>query len=207
MSVQFEFAPIPVPADRKRKVRYYARVVNRKAISTKEIVEEIERACTLTETDVYAVLDALNHSLARHLKEGKRIHLDGIGFFDITLACPETRDPKATRASKVKCKGVNFRMDKKLRYRMGDLKAERSKAGNHSAKLSDIEIDMRLTVFFEENLFLTRADLQSLCHMTRITAGRCINRLIAEKKLKNANTKSQPIYVPEPGNYHISANK
>lgn len=204
MAVQFEFAPIPTPSDRQKKVRYYARVVNKQLIDSDYIAKEIQVACSLTDIDVKAVLDALNRSLETHLKEGRRVHLRGIGYFDITLECPETRDPKKTRASSVHFKSVNFRADKELRYRIGNLKAIRSSAGNHSASLTEVEIDIRLTNFFAEHQVLTRADLQKVCAMTRITAVRCINRLIVEKKLKNINTKSQPIYVAVPGNYHVS---
>lgn len=203
MAVQFEFAPIPTPSDKKNKVRYYARVVNKQSVDTDWIAKEIQVACSLTDIDVKAVLNALNRSLETHLKEGRRVHLKGIGYFDVTLACPETRDPKKTRASSVGFKGVNFRADKELKYRIGDLRAIRSRAGNHSANLSEIEIDIRLTEFFAENQVLTRWELQKICAMTRITAVRCINRLIAEKKLKNINTKSQPIYLPVPGHYRV----
>lgn len=204
MAVQFEFAPIPTPSDRKKKVRYYARVINRQAVDSDDIAKEIQRACSLTDIDVIAVLEALNRSLEEHLKEGRRVHLKGIGYFDVTLECPETRDPKKTRASSVRFKSVNFRADKELKRRVGNLKAMRSSAGNHSASLTEVEIDLRLTDFFAEHQVLTRADLQKICSMTRITAVRYVNRLIAEKKLKNINTKSQPVYVPVPGHYRVS---
>lgn len=204
MAVQFEFAPIPIPSDRKKKVRYYARVVNKQLVDSDYIAKEIQHACSLTDIDVKAVLDALNRSLETHLKEGRRVHLRGIGYFDVTLECPETRDPKKTRASSVHFKSVNFRADKELKYRIGNLKAIRSSAGNHSASLTEVEIDLRLTEFFATHQVLTRVGLQKICSMTRITAIRCINRLIVEKKLKNINTKSQPIYTPVPGHYRVS---
>lgn len=75
------------------------------------------------------MLDALNRSLVGWLKDGWRVHIDGIGYFDVSLTAPETRNPKDTKASSVKFKNVNFRADKELRYRVAELKAERSKAG------------------------------------------------------------------------------
>ena len=94
------------------------------------------------------MLDALTRSLVGWLKDGWRVHIDGIGYFDVSLTAPETRNPKDTKASSVKFKNVNFRADKELRYRVAELKAERSKAGSHSAHLSEIEIDMKLTEFY-----------------------------------------------------------
>lgn len=205
MKVRFEFAPVPMPQNRKNKLRYYPRVVNRRLVKTDEITKEIQTACSLTEGDVVAVLRALSHSLSGYLMQGERVHLDGIGYFDVTLTCPETTDPKKTRASSVHYKGINFLPDKELKSKVGNLVAERAKSRTgRSAKLSDTTIDMRLTDYFEENTFLTRYDLQKVCQMTRTTAIRCLKRLVDEGKIKNKGLKNQPIYVPVPGHYRVS---
>lgn len=206
MKVQFEFAPIPQPQSKETKLRYYPRVVNRHLVKTREISAEIQHACSLTEIDVNAVLDALSRSLSNYLRQGNRVHLQGIGFFDVTLTCPETRDPKKMRPSQVTYKGVNFRPDKDLKSRIADLTAERGKVrNNRSASLSDTAIDKRLTEYFAEHPVLTRYDLQRVCQMTKITAIRCIRRLLGEGKIKNIGLKNQPIYVPVPGHYGVSA--
>lgn len=206
MKVQFEFAPIPQPQSKETKLRYYPRVVNRHLVKTREISAEIQHACSLTEIDVNAVLDALSRSLSNYLRQGNRVHLQGIGFFDVTLTCPETRDPKKMRPSQVTYKGINFRPDKDLKSRIADLTAERGKVrNNRSASLSDTAIDKRLTEYFAEHPVLTRYDLQRVCQMTKITAIRCIRRLLGEGKIKNIGLKNQPIYVPVPGHYGVSA--
>lgn len=206
MKVQFEFAPIPQPQSKETKLRYYPRVVNRHLVKTREISAEIQHACSLTEIDVNAVLDALSRSLSNYLRQGNRVHLQGIGFFDVTLTCPETQEPKKTRPSQVTYKGVNFRPDKDLKSRIADLTAERGKVrNNRSASLSDTAIDKRLTEYFAEHPVLTRYDLQRVCQMTKITAIRCIRRLLGEGKIKNIGLKNQPIYVPVPGHYEVSA--
>lgn len=206
MKVQFEFAPIPQPQSKETKLRYYPRVVNRHLVKTREISAEIQHACSLTEIDVNAVLDALSRSLSNYLRQGNRVHLQGIGFFDVTLTCPETQEPKKMRPSQVTYKGVNFRPDKDLKSRIADLTAERGKVrNNRSASLSDTAIDKRLTEYFAEHPVLTRYDLQRVCQMTKITAIRCIRRLLGEGKIKNIGLKNQPIYVPVPGHYGASA--
>lgn len=208
MKVQFEFAPIPQPQSKETKLRYYPRVVNRHLVKTREISAEIQHACSLTEIDVNAVLDALSRSLSNYLRQGNRVHLQGIGFFDVTLTAPETRDPKKMRPSQVTYKGVNFRPDKDLKSRIADLTAERGKVrNNRSASLSDTAIDKRLTEYFAEHPVLTRYDLQRVCQMTKITAIRCVRRLLGEGKIKNIGLKNQPIYVPVPGHYGGSADQ
>ena len=50
-------------------------------MSTAQLRARIQKRCTLTETDVIAVLDALSHAMGEELADGKQVHLDGIGFF------------------------------------------------------------------------------------------------------------------------------
>ena len=56
---------------------------------TAQLRRFIQEYCSLTETDVSAVLDALSHFMGRELGEGRQVHLDGIGYFRPTLTCTE----------------------------------------------------------------------------------------------------------------------
>ncbi len=96
---------------------------------------------------------------------------------------------------------MKFRADQKLKNEIGAVKVKALKADEHSAKLSDEEIDRRLTNYFATRPFMTRNDFQSVCGMMRTTAMRHIRRLRTEGKLKNEGTIQQPIYVPAPGYY------
>ena len=97
--------------------------------------------------------------------------------------------------------GGKFRADQKLKNEIGTIKAKALKANEHSAKLTDKEIDRRLTNYFATRPFMTRNDFQSVCGMMRTTAMRHIRRLRTEGKLKNEGTMLQPIYVPVSGYY------
>ena len=136
--------------------------------STDELRRDIQARCSLTETDVTAVLDAVSHVMGRELAEGRQ---------------------------------VKFRADQKLKNEIGTIKAKALKANEHSAKLTDKEIDRRLTNYFATRPFMTRNDFQSVCGMMRTTAMRHIRRLRTEGKLKNEGTMLQPIYVPVSGYY------
>ena len=57
--------------------------------STDELRRDIQARCSLTETDVTAVLDAVSHVMGRELAEGRQVHLDGIGYFRVSLTTIE----------------------------------------------------------------------------------------------------------------------
>ena len=65
----------------------------------------------------------------------------------------------------------------------------------HSQKLSDKEIDRRLTGYFSTHQFLTRESFQVLCGMMRSTAQLHIRLLRSEGKLENAGKLNLPIHV------------
>ena len=200
MAVKFEFYESPNTIGTRKK-RYHARVVNRERISTDHLAQEIHHSSSLTVVDIKATIIALSEKLAYHLKDGARVHIEGIGYFHISLTCPETPTPHSTRANNVKFKSVTFRADKYLKKQLADVKTERSKYKPHSIPVTNEEIDKGLTEYFLTHSVLTRRDFEQLFTLTRATAGRYITRLAKEKKLCNISIPHNPIYEPMPGFY------
>ena len=161
--------------------------------------------CSLTETDVSAVLDALSHAMGEELAEGRQVHLDGIGYFHPTLTCTEEiKEDTKRKNTKVRLKGIKFRADQELRSEIGNVKLKNIKHNGHSNKLSDEEIDSRLTIYFSQHHMMTRSDFQRVCGMMKSTAMGHIRRLRGEGKLKNIGLQNQPIYAPNVGYYGIT---
>ena len=64
-----------------------------KSVSTydaKRLAKDIEKECTVSETDVIAVLNAIPNVMTRYLAEGHSVKLDGIGSFFLTFECKKT---------------------------------------------------------------------------------------------------------------------
>ena len=60
-----------------------------------------------------ATLEELKYEVAQCLKEGKKVHIDGLGYLQVTLSCEEEiRDPKDKRVHKVKLKAIKFKADR-----------------------------------------------------------------------------------------------
>lgn len=198
MAIQFEFYESPNTIGTRKK-RYHARVVNWQNVTTDRLAEEIHASCTLTVADIKATIISLSEKLAQHLQDGERVHIEGLGYFHVSLACPETRTPKSTRAGQVKVKSVTFRADQQLKSRMVTVKMSRSKIKIHSAQWGEEALEEELTTYFRTNPVLTRRLFQFEFSLTRTTAGRILNRLREENKLKNISTRFNPIYIPAPG--------
>ena len=207
MSIEYDFYRNPNSQGTNKK-RYHARVVSGDRISTDELAEEIQNECSLTVADVKAVLIALGDKLAKHLGEGNRVHLEGIGHFQVNLKCKEeVRSTHAIRSENVEFKSVSYRADNDLKKHLRSQKIQRSPKKVHSIAMTEEEIDQALTEYFKTHETLTRHQFQTLCTQLKSTAHRILQKLVKDGKLRNVATPHSPVYMPANGYYTSVAEK
>ena len=201
MPIQYEFYRNPTSQGTNKK-RYHARVVPAGRISTDRLAKEIQKECTLTVADVKSVLIALADKMSEHLGEGRKVHLEGIGYFQVNLHCKEeVRTMHGARSENIEFKNVSFRADVDLKDSLKKQKIHRSRNKPHSMPMTDKEIDEKLTEHFASKAILTRRDFQFLCLQVKPTACRMLRKLVEDGKLKNISTPRNPVYVPDNGHY------
>lgn len=197
MAILFDWYETPKTKDKQgEELTLHPRIKLNGSVTTAELRRYIQEYCSLTETDVSAVLDALSHFVGRELGEGRQVHLDGIGYFCPALTCTEPVTLETKRKStKVKLKGINFRPDKALRSEIGNIKVSPLKMRTlNKKKLTLDEIKLRIVNFLKTKDFLTRSDVQTICGMTRTTASRTVKQLCDEGVLENRGLMKQPVY-------------
>lgn len=195
MTAQYDFYKNPSPKDSKKRTRYHARVVPYGTTDTKDLAQQIHSRCTVTPADVKAVLSSLSDVIIEELKGGNRVHIDGLGFLQITLQCPSVQSPKEIRAESIHFKSVAFRPEAELKKRLRTTDFERVPDKNHSSELTEARIDLLLSSYFSTHPHMTRSDFQSLCGYTRSTANRRLKELREAGKLKNIGAKRASLYV------------
>lgn len=201
MSILYEFYRNPNSQGTNKK-RFHARVVPCGKVSTDQLAKEIQKESSLTEADVKAVLVSLADKLAEHLGEGRKVHLDGIGYFSVNLKCKEeVRSTTGARSENIEFKSVAFRADAELKNELKKQKIRRSKNKPHSVPLSEEVIDKKLTEHFSEHPILTRHLFQFMFNQRQSTASRMIKQMVEKGKLKNVGTPRNPVYVPDNGYY------
>ena len=197
MSIEYDFYRNPNSQGTNKK-RYHARVVSSDRITTDELAEEIQNECSLTVTDVKAVLIALGNKLAKHLGDGSKVHLEGIGYFQVNLQCKEeVCTTRSVRSENVEFKSVSYRADNELKKHLKKQKIQRSQTKIHSVEMTEEEIDQKLTDYFKTNDTLTRSQFEVLCTQVKSTAHRILQKLVKDGKLKNVSTKQHPVYMPD----------
>ena len=79
MAILFDWYENPKTKDKQgEELTLHPRIKLNGSTTTDELRRHIQEYCSLTETDVLAVLDALSHFVGRELGEGRQVHLDGM---------------------------------------------------------------------------------------------------------------------------------
>jgi nucleoid DNA-binding protein len=167
-----------------------------------QLAQFIHEVSTLSTADVKASLIALVEVMAGEMASGRRIHLDGLGYFNLTLSSPPVDSPKEIRAESIHVRSVAFRPDESFKKRFKGIPLKRSKEKRHSNRYSAIETDGLLTGYFLDHAHITCRMFCSLCGFTESTGRRRLHQLVAEGKLRKTGYANLPLYEPVKGNDH-----
>ena len=74
--------------------RYKAVAVHYDTVSTEQLCREIQDSCSLKKSDVKAVLAELSDLLRRHLHDGDRIRLEGLGTLKMEIESDKVDRPE-----------------------------------------------------------------------------------------------------------------
>lgn len=194
MTVEYDVYKTPKGFGEEKEA-YHVRVKNKETVTTDQIAAQIEHDTVLTKGDVKNVLMSLSHHLVKCLGEGKRLHIEGIGYFSLLIEAPAVASPKDMRAEYVQVKGIAYRPDKRVKVKLADTKFKRAKVKEHSGMMSDEMVRDRLTAYFVDHAYLRRKDFENLCGFTTMTAIRRLNALLADGLLKKDGERQSAVYL------------
>jgi predicted histone-like DNA-binding protein len=84
MSIQFKVLEIGKPAAPTANKKFYARAVHSGEITLENLAADISHASSLTEPDVYAVLQSLVREIPHNIAKGNIVRLGNLGSFRIS---------------------------------------------------------------------------------------------------------------------------
>lgn len=198
--IEYDFYENPNSNDDKSKSKYHIRVCRRQKISTKYIVRRLTKSTTLTPTDIYATITALQDMITDGLSEGNIVVIDGICQFEITLGTKNGIVTGQENGKDVVLKSINIRpLPELVDMVKENLKPRTKSDGFHSERVSDNEIEDMIIEYFKENDSITRSIVEKLCHINKNRAIKVLKRMVEEGKLENIGFTNHPKYIPLPG--------
>jgi predicted histone-like DNA-binding protein len=92
----------------EKELNYIYQAVSNGTVTMDELAYEISQECTLTETDVIAVLHALGKKMQHHLGDGKTVVLDNVGRFRIGFSGVAQPTTSLLRKAEIKRFYINY---------------------------------------------------------------------------------------------------
>ncbi len=205
MAITYDWYENPQESDDSEEKGLHPRIFLNGKVSTEKLCRMIHGRSSLSVGDVKNAFEMLAQICSEELREGREVHIEGLGYFaPILKSTQKVTRSTPNKSMKAELKTIGFRPDARLRGELVGIKASRCKYARHSESLSEVEIDMRLKEYFADHDVMLRYDFQEVCSMTRTTANRHLRRLQQEGKLRNIGKRMQPVYVAVAGYYGVS---
>lgn len=115
MPIKFKTQSRKNPQDLTAPEKYYAAAVADGNVDLDRLAELISYQCTVTETDCYAVLMALEHNIIGELKQGRIVKLGRLGNFQVGISSTGSDTAAEVSATSIRKSRILFRPGKKLR--------------------------------------------------------------------------------------------
>ena len=121
MSIKFQVLPRKNPRDLEAPEKFYAAAIADGEVDLEQLAELIAYQCTVTDSDCYAVLTALEHNIVNELKQGRIIKLGRLGNFQVGLSSDGKETAGEVNSSSIRKNRVLFRPGKRLRTMLNNV--------------------------------------------------------------------------------------
>jgi len=111
----------------KGKAMYYAVPVSSGIVQTKKLAFIISDRCSATEADILLVLNSLSSVMKKLLEEGKKVRLEDIGLFSLSVSSEGFETPEECIPKQVHAKRICFKADKTLKETLAKIEFEKVK--------------------------------------------------------------------------------
>ena len=173
-------------------------IVNSEVITTEQLSKDINRACSITEADVAAVLQAVGQRIGEALLDGNRVEIDHIGTFSLALTCKNKRKEDHITSKDIEVSRIVFSPCAELQHTMHGAVIV-SGGPTRNKQLTDAVIEKRLTEFFATHRSIQRSEFEHVCECSRYAALAKLKALVKAGKLEVIGKQNTRAYQPMPG--------
>jgi predicted histone-like DNA-binding protein len=115
MAIKFKTQSRKNPQDLTAPEKFYAAAIADGDVDLDRLAELISYQCTVTETDCYAVLLALEHNIIGELGQGRIVKLGRLGNFQVGISSKGSDTAAEVSATAIRKSRILFRPGKKMR--------------------------------------------------------------------------------------------
>ena len=121
MSIKFKVLPRKNPQDILAPEKFYAAAIADGNVDLDRLAELISYQCTVTASDCYAFLMALEHNIVGELSQGRIVQLGRLGNFQVGISSEGKDVATDVSASAITKSRILFRPGKKMRLMLNEV--------------------------------------------------------------------------------------
>lgn len=121
MAIKFNVREIGKPGDPEAPKKFYARPVHTGEVSLEELSEDISHSSSITQSDVYAVLQSLIREIPRNISRGNIVRLGNFGSFRLSSRSLGSDLEEEVTASNIHSPKLIFHAGKQIQNVMQNL--------------------------------------------------------------------------------------
>lgn len=178
--------------------RDYVKVLPQPVRTPQELEQEIQHSCTLTPSDIRAVLTSLRDIVARDLAERGAFHIPEIGYLSlqVTNSYPKDADMSKLKGNYVGVRNVLFRPEASLlRQVRHDARFQRLKGTTKSRQWTEAELRKAITNYLGSHPYITVRILRQELQLSDYLARQCLRRLVDDGLLTCQGSRNSYFYV------------
>jgi predicted histone-like DNA-binding protein len=121
MAIKYKVLPRKNPQDLLAPEKFYASAIADGDVDLDRLAELISYQCTVTETDCYAVLLALEHNIIGELGQGRIVKLGRLGNFQVGISSEGKDTAVEVSSTAIRKSRILFRPGKRLRSMLSEV--------------------------------------------------------------------------------------
>ena len=196
MSIKYELHTIK-NADGNGTCRDYVHLFAAQPLGEREMEQQIEANCSLTEADLRATLVAIGRLMADELRSGRRFHIPEVGYFSLSagLDIPAGRQARQVRANYISVRGIRFRPEAALigAVRKG-ARFEKAEFSTKSRDYTEEDLWKATAAYIALNKCITRRDMEREFHLRETTARKWLRLFVERGLLRREGARNSPVY-------------
>lgn len=196
MEINYEIHSIENSQGKGEK-RVYIQLRNNKALTVDELANEIQASCTVTPSDVKAVMTEMCHIAIRELSAGNRFYLPEIGYLSLAVGnTPPSQKPDGKITGKdVFLRNINFKPEKKFFSEVQKkVRFVKSDYSTLSAKYSEETLWPKVKEYLSTHRYISRRDMRLEFGLSDYMAKQWLDRFVESGRLTKEGTRHQPLY-------------
>ena len=170
MAINIEWQVNP-PAKKEDKKQLFPRIIDSETVGEKQLAELMASHGSLTRGNAEAALSDMAEAMADLLREGKTIHIPGLGSFKLSIGTDAAIHPDSNRRMQsIEVRGVSFHPDQEFMDAIGRPAFHWKPTTGVAIAPSVSQLIPRLKVYFQTYDSLTRPAFEQLFGQKRTTA-------------------------------------